>query len=356
MKLAAKLSLFFILFSVVPIFTVGWLSYRNSRTTIEQQTINHLISTNIYKEAEFERWVRDNVRTLEILANRPFLKKDLAGKLEAYDASNPTQTAELTGIVADYLLPVVKGSGFFEVFILEAGSGRLLISTDKRQVGKYLDDQSFFKNGRNRTFIQNVYYAMTLQQPAMTISTPIMDSLGKTAAVLAGRLDLSELSGIVGKRSDLSRSEDTYLVNKFNFFITEPRFGRDYALKKSVQTEGVRAALAGKDGVGFYADYRSVPVIGAYHWMPDWDLALITEIDQAEAFAPISALQKTIGGVGIAVALLAALLGAVIARTITRPVSRLVEGTEEISCGNLGYNVGTSGSDEIGELSERLTG
>jgi signal transduction histidine kinase len=350
-RLSTKLALLFILLSVIPIIVMGWLAYHSRRKIIETRTINYLLSTNISKEAQLDRWIHDNVRSLEIAANDPDLKKEVAAETSSRRISNLAQLDESRSALREHLSPFVEHGGFIELFILQAETGSVLFSTDSKQEGKILDSRPFFLQGKTKTYIANVYYSMALQQPAMTISTPLKDNQGNLVAVLAGRLDVTELSQIMEKSSGLSTTEDTYLVNTFNFFITEPRLGKDYALRKTVHTEGVKAALAHHDGIGYYDDYRKIPVIGAYRWLPKWELCLISEIDQAEAFAPIFALQKTIGGVGIAVAVLAALAGVIIARTMTRPLSRLVEGTQEISRGNLDYSVGTSGGDEIADLS-----
>ena len=125
-----------------------------------------------------------------------------------------------------------------------------------------------------------------------TIGTPIKDRDGKTIGVLAAHMDLTEMSVIMAQGRELSDSEETYLVNKFNFFVTENRFVPDFPLKKALHTKGVNDCLRGKSGVGMYDDYRGIPVIGAYHWMAGWGLCILTEVDQTEAFAPIVALGK----------------------------------------------------------------
>jgi methyl-accepting chemotaxis protein len=140
-------------------------------------------------------------------------------------------------------------------------------------------------------------------------------------------------------------------VNKSNFFVTEPTFGEGYALKKTVRTEGVKAGLAGTDGVGFYDDYRSIPVIGAYKWLPDYNMCLITEVDQAEAYARIDTMATTIISIVSLLALIVVAASFLLARTITLPLARLVAGAAEIGRGNLDQRVGTPAKDEIGELS-----
>ncbi|MDD5648752.1 MAG: ATP-binding protein, partial [Dehalococcoidia bacterium] len=135
-------------------------------------------------------------------------------------------------------------------------------------------------------------------------------------------------------------------------FVTEPYSGESYALKKTVRTEGVQAGLSGNDGVAFYNDYRNVPVIGAYKWLPEYNMCLITEVDQAEAYAPINSMAMTMLSIVSLLALIVLAAGFFLARTITQPLARLVAGAAEIGRhGHLDRKVGTEDKDEIGELS-----
>ncbi len=353
MKLAPRLTLIFFLIAIVPLVIVGVATYEISRQTLLRQTMNHLISTNILKEAELNRWIEDGKKHLERLAGRPLLRERFASVMQA-DADNsadPAHEKDHQQIVADHLAPYLATGGFLEVFILRPGDGLISISTDAAQEGKYQENQPYFVEGRKGTYVQNVTYSQSLEQGVMTVATPIRDRQGNLIAVLGGRFDLGELTRIIEQGRGLNQTEDTYLANKFNFFVTESRFGKSFALKKTVNSEGVIAALRGNDGIGLYLDYRGVPVIGAYNWLPNRELCLITEIEQSEAFAPIVRMGWVVIGIALAIALAAALIAFLFARTITRPVQQLVEGAGEIGRGNLDCKVSLSTGDEIGELS-----
>jgi PAS domain S-box-containing protein len=350
MKLATKLIILFLLLTTIPLAIVGYLAYDNGRRTIEQYVFNHLTSTNILKEDEFDRWLYNNEQSLQQFARRPGIR-EYTPVLLTHDQADPEYQTAYFNIVEDRMKPVVEApGGFLDLFILRANDGLIVVSTDREQEGKYKESKPYFVEGKSRTYVQNVYYSLTLEEAAMTIATPIRDREGNLLAVLAGHADLAEMSEIMEQRSGLSQTEDTYLVNTFNFFVTEPRFGEGFALKKAVRTDGVQACLQHNDGVSFYDDYRGVPVIGAYRWMPERELCILTEVDQAEAFAPIVALRNTELSIGLAVALTVALLGVVFARTITEPVRQLVRGAQEFGRGNLEYRIEVGARDEIGQL------
>jgi signal transduction histidine kinase len=358
MKLAAKLSLFFITISLISILIITYLSYDSSKTTIENEVSGHLTATNLLKEAEIERWLKDSENTIELLAKNTYFKDELKNEMLAHDTADSAHMAIHRNIVKEILTPGIENGGFFEFFIIRPGDGLVLVSTDEKQEGKIQNDQQFFINGKDRTFTQNVYYSMAIQQPAMTAATPIKDRQGNLIAVLAGRLNLDDLSGIMEKRSGLSLTEDTYLVNNFNYFITEPRFGQNYALKKTNYTEGVKAALKINDGVDLYDNYRGVPVIGAYHWLQLRELCLITEVSRAEAFAPVYELGLKIIFTSVGVLIFASVFGWLLSFTFTKRISSLVEGTRQVGDGDFDYKFNLKGKDEISRLSvefDRMT-
>ncbi|MFP4088453.1 MAG: ATP-binding protein [Desulfobacteraceae bacterium] len=350
MKLRTRITLILLLLAVVPLIGVTWLAYHNGKNTIEKQTINHLNSTNLLKGSEFHRWINDNKRSLQELAQCP-LVKEYAGILATHDASAPEYFSAKQDLLVHHLKARLQYGGFTELFVICSGHGIILASTSGRQEGKYRDNRRYFIEGKSHTYVQSVYYSATLEQSTMVIGTPIKNETGNLIAVLVGRLNLTELSDIMEQGRSLRSTEDTYLVNTANFFITEPRFGRNFALRKVAHTKGVDACLSGKDGVGFYEDYRGVPVIGAYKWLADYDLALITEMDQSEAYVPVNRLAWQIGGITLAVILLIGGLGLFLSHTITQPIYQLVAGTQEIGRGNLDFQVGTAAKDEIGTLS-----
>ena len=57
MSLASKLTVIFLLLSIVPLSLVGYLAYDEGRHSIEQDATDHLLTTSLLKEAEFMSWL-----------------------------------------------------------------------------------------------------------------------------------------------------------------------------------------------------------------------------------------------------------------------------------------------------------
>jgi PAS domain S-box-containing protein len=347
-RLSAKLLLLFLLLAIVPLAVVGYLAYENGRQTIERMTLSHLDSTSRLREAAFGRWVQYNETVLTKLGENPSVGK-YALVLVSEDQDSAGYEAAHDALLRDHLAPALEGGLFLELAIIRAQDGLILCSSDEGLEGKYRESEPYFVEGKVRTYVGKVTYSPS-EGMVMHISVPIHDVLGDGFAVLAANANLAEMNEIIGAATEVSGREDTYLVNASRFFVTDPRFGEGFALKKAIYTEGAEACLEQGDGMGLYDDYRGVPVLGTYRWLPERELCILTELDQAEAFAPILGLRNATIAAGAAMALCAASLGVIFTRTITGPVHQLVKATEEIGAGNLDYRIKAPGKDEIGQL------
>ncbi len=351
MNLTSKLIAVFLLLSIVPLSLVGYLSYSRGRHAIERDTVNSLLTNTLLKEAEFKQWIDDSESDTRLLAQRPLVRQ-YAAVLVSRDPANPEYQAAYDHIYQDHFLPRLEESGnFLDFTLIRASDGLVMVSTYTELEGKYREDRAFFIEGQQATYVGNIEYEVSLNEQVMYISTPVKDSTDTVIAVLAGHLNLADISTIMTRRSGLRQTEATYVVNAFNFVVTENQSQPDFSLNTAVYSDGVNDCLAGHNNSGFYNNSWGVPVIGAYRWMPDRQLCIISEIDQSEALAPIIDLRNSIALIGVIIGLGVMLVGAFFARTMTRPILRLVKGTREVATGNLEYRVGTTVKDEIGQLS-----
>jgi signal transduction histidine kinase/HAMP domain-containing protein len=355
MKLATRLAIAFTSLSVIPLAITGLLAYSDAKETVESQTFHYLQANNLLKNAEFERWLDDNLQQLGLLAQRPLLKVLTVELLGSDGSAGEPQDIQLQRAYSDllefHLNPLANSQGGFEsISILQAQDGLVLVSTNQSLEGRSLVGERYFLEGKARPYVDEVAYAPAYAALALPISTPITDGLGNVIAVLVGQADLGEMSSIIRQGNALDPTEDSYLVNGFHFFVTEPRFGMQSALGARVQTEGVDACLAGSSGTGIYEDYRGVSVLGAYDWLPAHNLCLLTEVDHAQAFAPIRSMGRTILGIGALVAVGTAALVIYFSRKLTRPLRQLERSVKSISQGNLDQRIEVTSTDEFGKL------
>jgi len=348
-SIAVRVTVALILLTLFCTLTVGYITFENGKDVLQKQAMDHLVSVATIKGQEVNEWFEEqeeDIRSLALLL--PYLAENYVNLLRQTQAE-PDATSSYERLRGFLERQMAVSDDFFEFFIMNL-EGEIIVSTDLEQEGKDKANRPYFISGREDTFIQNVYHSLTLGQPALTISTPIAVDNGAVIGVLVGRADLRALSSIMEEYSGLGETGDTYLVNKYNFFVTEPRFGEGYALRKGVHTEGVNECLAGKSGAGLYEDYRGVTVVGAYRWLEKSELGLLAEMAQAEAFAPAYRLQNIVRWVIAGMLVFVVALGLLLSRVVTRPIRELVRGVRIVGAGNLDYRIRMESQTELGQL------
>jgi methyl-accepting chemotaxis protein len=111
-------------------------------------------------------------------------------------------------------------------------------------------------------------------------------------------------------------------------------------------------ALDGQGGTQIFDDYRGQAVLSAYRKLalPDVDWAIMSEMDQAEAFAEVRLLRNLTTAMLLATAIVAMGLAWWIARNLVAPLRTLRDSANRLSAGDLEVNLSIDRGDEIGEL------
>lgn len=347
--ITAKLTLLFVLFAAVLLAGVGLLAYNSGRSALESATTFELLSTALEKEAALNAWLEDRRLNIAVLANSP----DIQDHATSFIAT-PNQATH------DRLIQSLQAwtgdeHQYLDLLVIEAETGRVVAATDPGEEGKFKENLPFFIQGRNGPYIQNVYYSLELEQPAMTASAPLYAPEGGLAGVLAGRLNLEEMNTIIGRRAGFHETDESFLVNTSHLFVTQPRFITNPAvLRRGNYSEAVKSCLNQESGVISNEDYRGVPVITAYRWLAGRQLCLIVKLDRAEALAPTQAFGRTILLIGSLALLVALILAIGLARTITQPVLALQQGAARFGQGDLQVRLPVTTGDELSQLAQEF--
>ncbi|MBI3002426.1 MAG: HAMP domain-containing protein [candidate division NC10 bacterium] len=337
--------------SLGPLALVGILAYRSAEQGLREKALNHLSTAAILKAQEISSWVAEKEQDIHLLATLPDIRAAVQRLLADHRTGRQGGGSKDTLRVILHHLPLTHPD-FAEIFLLDARTGEVVVSTDPEEEGKLKDDRPYFREGRVRPFVQSIYYSLSLGGPTMTLATPVLDAVGRPAGVLVGRVNLAKLDQVMAERTGLGTTGETFLVNRFNFFVSEVRGGDQLPEQAAVFTEGVRAALRGENGTALYRNHRGIPVVGAYRWLPDVDLALVAEVEQAEAFAPVFGLRRTLLGIGLLLIAAVLPLALWMSRSVTRPVSNLVAGARALGAGDLGHRIPVGGPEELAFLAQ----
>ncbi len=348
-----KVTLVFILFAFILLFSVGFLAYDSGVNSLETATFFDLTSTAIEKEAAFESWVADGLNDIIDLANSPFMR----ARVTLNRSTDDPMTRRLTRnqIIAELAPKHGEDDIFTDLILLEPGTGKIIVATDPTEEGTFKENRPYFIYGQNAPYVQNVYFSLRCQCAAMTVSAPIYSNDGELLAVLGGRMNLQQMSSIINRASGEQLTTDAYLVNTSSLLITQPRQITDSAvLQRWNHTESVQQCLSGLSGTSHSEDYRGVPVLSVFRWLSARNLCLVVNIAQTEALQPIQAFGRNlllIAGIALIGALL---LAFALARTITRPVLALRDGVSRFGQGDLQVRLPIATNDEIGSLAREF--
>jgi signal transduction histidine kinase/DNA-binding response OmpR family regulator len=365
-SLMARLVSYFLFLSLLTVGVVAYVAFIRAKKTLEQSVFQRLDAVITLKEDELNRWVTNQIQDL-LFISRLLEIRDQAGVLLAYKESEPEYQLVYNSL-SQYLSFIVSTKpDVQEIFILSEKNGKVALSTNKDNEGGSRANDRYFIQGRLNTIVQNIYLSPTGDKtilpsasikPLMTIATPLVSRSGQRLGVLAMHLNLDQMDKIVLERTGLGTTGEAYLVDQFYAFVSAKRFGRE-EFPQGVHTESIDAAVQGIDGHGLYLNYQGIPVIGAYRWIEDRELALMVEMQQEEAFAPARQLAWAIIWVGLISACVLTLGVYLLARQIAHPILAITRTAIRVANGDLTMKAPILTQDEIGVLAQafnKMTG
>ena len=333
-RLTPKLTVLFVLFALAVTAGLGSFVYVIGRSALLEATISGLNSAALEKEAALDQWFDEGRRDVIRIARTEHIGRQV--RELTLEAPGSAVGRKLARTMRDELGQWAGKDGTYEsMFVIEADRGEVIISTDPRDEGMFKENRPYFVNGRLAPYLQNPYYSITRQAPGAVASAPIRTTEGKVIGVLAARLKLSEMNAIVGRRTGLHETDDSYLVDASHLLVTQPRLvGDPSVLQRGIYTPAVDRCLAGEHVTEIGTDFRGVPVIGVYRWLAERRLCLVTKISAAEALEDVRRLGKAILMSALLVLISAALIATVLACIVTRPVLALQAGAAAIGRGD----------------------
>lgn len=354
LNITGKLTFILVMFGAALLGSLGALAYINGRAGLQQAATSELITRAIEKQAAVDNWIAVARSVIATQAESPVVAEQAAALLAA-EPGSPESSSAHDRLVREFQPHVDLNAEFTELFFIEAETGQVLVSTDPDEEGKFKENQTYFINGRNEPNVSEMYYSVALGRPAMTAAAPVISVDGRLLGVLAGRLDLDDFNTLINRRSGLRQTDDAYVVNAIGLLVTQPRFLPDPAIMQvKLETESIQRCLEGNSGVISAVDYRGVPALISYRWLPSEKMCLIVKIDQAEAFASSLSFGRTLAWASGLALVLGAALAIVLARKFTRPILALQTGAARIGGGEMDFRLPETSSDEVGQLAREF--
>jgi methyl-accepting chemotaxis protein len=297
---------------------------------------------------------------------------------------------------------------YYDIFLVDAESGDIMYSVFKElDFTTSLIDGPYAKTGIGEAFraanklsandvalIDFAPYTPSYEGAASFIASPIFEGSERIGVLIfqmpIGRINTIMTSAEKWKDIGLGGSGETYLIGpdfkarSMSRFLIEDKKGFIGLMKQvgvgsnivaamnakesniglqKIETQGVKAALSGKKGFDIFPDYRDINVLSAYTPLNiaglNW--VLMSEIDEAEAFAPVETLAMTIIKASIVLFVVIVVIGAGVgiffASSMTRPIISLSKTMKDVEENNdLTIRSNINSKDELGDMSRAFNG
>lgn len=299
-------------------------------------------------------------------------------------------------VIREYL----EKFGYYDIFILDSNTGQMVYSVFKEAdfatnllTGPYKDTNfaDVFREAREATDSDFValadfkFYSASYNAPAAFIASPIFVN-GRNEGVLVFQMPIDKINEVMTndknwKAAGLGDSGEVYLVGEdlgmrsISRFLVEDKSGYLDTMKaigysddmvhlmdtmetsillQTVDTVASRGATSGSSNTEIIEDYRGVNVLSSYKPLQingvNW--GIISEIDEAEAFAALGTVQFQSGGLILATIVLVLIVGVIFANQIARPLVYTTSLLKDISEGegDLTKRLDARSKDEVGEM------
>ena len=304
------------------------------------------------------------------------------GSKDALDrAADRSRYSQLHAQVHPIIRTYLKKFGYYDIFLVDSITGKIVYSVFKEldfatslTSGPYAKTNfaEAFRRANSADSADTVIftdfkqYFPSYEAPAGFVASPIF-SEGRKIGVLMFQFPIDNLKRIMQERAGMGESGETYLVGRDLLMRSDSFLDPEnhsvlasfrHPDKGKVDTEATRMAFEGKTEEKIVIDYNGNPVLSAFTPLKfeglDW--AVLAEIDEAEAFAAVKALQWValiVAAIGIAAIVVVALL---ITRAIVKPVQGVVVNLTDLAEGegDLTTRLPVATADEIGDLAQRF--
>lgn len=269
--------------------------------------------------------------------------------------------------------------GYYDIFLVDIESGDIVYSVYKEldygtslRTGPYADtnfaraflEATTLKQGEV-TLKDYQPYRPSYEAPASFMATPVYDGSNRIG-VLVFQMPLEPINVIMTERAGMGETGETYLIGPDQLMRSDSYLDPQYhsvsasfkdPVKGKVDTAAANAALSGESGQGIIIDYNGNPVLSSYKSIDlgPFSWAILSEIDEAEAFASASRMLSSTLIQGVLILFAIIIFAVYLARLIARPILALANTIQKVERqGDFSLRNQHAFSDEVGRISKAL--
>ena len=354
-NLGKKLVLLVMLVTVIALGITSYMSTDYASETLKERGAELLIGESSIRGESLESIFESRIEQNKILANDPMIQLLV---FEMNGISNDELKESKESNRRNFLIQIqafqelVGFSIGFEDTKIIGKNGKAFFSLSGNTNEDYTKNE-FFKRGLNESFIK---FEPAESGKKLVVVSPIFADDSKRGdepiGVIISKMRTASIDNIFLNRSGLGETGEVYIVNDDFLMLSESRFFEDAVFQQKVDTIAVQKCFnEGEDHLGFYPDYREIPIYGSSFCAPEFGIVLLAEIDEKELVEPINILQSRILVTSLIITMLMGLIAYFAAETLSRPLKALKNAANKIANGKFDVRTNITTGDEIGELS-----
>lgn len=310
---------------------ISLITYLLADIPLSSQALASQKATLKQKQAQIETWWQEEVKNIRQDLRNPTLVAHSLAILQAKRHSRADITSAKSLSLEETLSTHAANRN--SASLLTKG-GIVVFSTNHNKYAAYQP----LKNTTTSLELEdlpskplNFFTNSTTGLPSISVALPIYAGPKKKAGFLAIDLDLGKLNAQIAdpdNRTDQAHQHGTapvqsYLVARTSLdqatYISPPaKSPPDYEFKP-LDSVGIRKALDGNSGQGFYLNSEGIPVIGVYQYLPNFRTALLVESRQKDIYASSRQMALRIFETGVILSLISLAISMVIGKKQAEP-------------------------------------
>ncbi len=358
-SLSRRLTLLILPLILIPLLLIGGGSYYRSREILKDQATTQMVSALQAQVESLRDWLLRRHSRLYIITSRQDLLNLTADVLDISSGDSPQSARDILAEMRYWKDEELFSDLFIMRLDQDGTPGEILISTLSSYEG--ISPSSFEVLPTDRIDTIPFFrvadlgiddFSFISSAPLRSHGTEKADSLlvGINSGLRIG--SLLDTMQVYWEQRGIYRIErgNTLLLMKPDVAIQLPRYSAEPVVENNIDHPVFSSLETPASGTLAYSSSEGEQMLVAYQWLPDWDMAIVIELLQEQAFSGLNALAPFIIVLILGTILLVALLIPLVSRGSLRPLAALTSFAEQVASGNLEQRVSIESKDEIGRL------
>jgi len=356
-SLGRKLALVLLPLVLVPLLVMGTVAYLRTRAILRDQVRTEMTTATRSQLGGIDNWTVARQQQLTLASQRTELLNPLADALRmaASGGIDAVTLEDLRALLAD--LRSQSGETLFsELLVARATDGLVLSATLPEWEGRILT--SLANGAISGSQVQTVpLHDDPLLSPAslaiatfLPMTSPDVVLVGVNSGFRLGQM-ITELRAFVEEGSVYRLGHgETFLVIKPDLLISLGPGAVEPTVATGIAHPVLSTAESDDPQSLEYNNPDGVAAVGAYEWIPGWNMAIVNEVEQDLIYGELATLAPFTVVVMGAAALFTVIVVIVATNRLLRPLGPLTEFAGRISRGDWDYRVPEKSQDELGIL------